>query len=71
MDLTTGIPPGVKVQLKLYRNLNKIAIDSYDSNPDYKFVIRQAHLHVPVAIMTSSIFSEYEEKLKKSVAKLR
>ena len=68
-----GVPPGVSIDLSLYRNKPEIAIDSYDTNgtPDYIFKIKNALLHCPIGRLSSDVFSKYELSLQKKAATLR
>ena len=67
-----GVPPGVEIDLSLFRNKKEIAIDSYDTGtPDYVFNIKNALLHVPIGRLSSDVFSKYELNLQRKAATLR
>ena len=73
-DLITceaGVPPGIAIDLTLYRNKPEIAIDSYDPSPKYVFKIKSAYLHCPIGKLSSEVFSKYEMNLQKKAATLR
>ena len=61
------------MEVKIILSLNKpeIMIDSFDGTPDCKITIEKANLHVPIAEMSSEIFTEFDKKLQSKVAKLR
>ena len=66
-----GIPPGIAIDLNLFRNKPEIAIDSYDAGtPDYVFNIKNALLHCPIGHLSSEVFSKYELSLQKKAATL-
>ena len=67
-----GVPPGLEIDLSLWRNKPEIAIDCFDSGtPDYVFNIKNCLLHVPVGKLSSEVFSKYELSLQKKNATLR
>ena len=73
-DLITceaGVPPGIAIDLTLYRNKPQIAIDSFDSSPNYVFKVKSAYLHCPIGRLSSEVFSKYEMNLQKKAATLR
>ena len=64
--LKTGIPPGVKVTITLFRNktMSKV-IDCFDPAvpADLYAQITKLALHVPTGIMNEAMYSEYQAKL--------
>ena len=67
-----GVPPGLEIDLSLWRNKPEIAIDCFDNGtPDYVFNIKNCLLHVPVGKLSSEVFSKYELSLQKKNATLR
>jgi hypothetical protein len=67
-SLQCGIPPGIEVKITFNPNNPEILIDSYDALPQYKIHIDEVKLHVPVAQLAPSVFTNYMKHLPKEVA---
>ena len=71
MTFIFRVPPGISVSILLYGQDPKIAVQSFDANPDISLKITKATLHVPVGVLSSNAYSKYEMELQSRNAKLR
>ena len=66
-----GIPPGCPIKIELWRNKDKLAIDSRTSGNDATIIIESIKLHLPIGSLDMSLFNDYEKILHKHPARVR
>lgn len=60
----TPLLPGVAVRIELARNNHKLLVLSSDDSGKYQLKIKEIFLHVPVALLNTTLFNSIESRLK-------
>lgn len=68
VSCNTPLLPGVAVRIELARNNHKLLVLSSDTTSNFQLKIKEVFLHVPVALLNTSLFNSIESRLKEKPA---